>query len=196
MLADVVQCFLGDPVQAQRDVGLDRGDVGDGVTRDGDAMEFAKLRAQRVHRRHESGMLQQAGMQVVRDVPDLLRQRRGVALDGAERGDDGLVVDASEQLALEAAHRYGQGGNPLADVIMQIARDARALGFLRGDQPAEQLGDLAVAGLVFTGERLAFAVPAFASINVVLAGAWLGVVVLLNRQMRQGAQSLLEKDRP
>ena len=45
-------------------------------------------------------------------------------------------------------------------------------------------GDVVQAGLVFTGERLAFAVPAFASINVVLAGTWLGVVILLNRQMR------------
>jgi AAA family ATP:ADP antiporter len=56
-------------------------------------------------------------------------------------------------------------------------------------------GDVVQAGLVFTGERLAFAVPAFAAINVVLAGAWLGVVVLLNRQMRQGSTSVLEKDR-
>ena len=56
-------------------------------------------------------------------------------------------------------------------------------------------GDVVQAGLVFTGERLAFAVPAFAAINVVLAGAWLGVVVLLNKQMRQGSTSVLEKDR-
>ena len=45
-------------------------------------------------------------------------------------------------------------------------------------------GDVVQAGLVFTGERLAFAVPAFASINVVLAVAWLGVVFLLNRETR------------
>ena len=56
-------------------------------------------------------------------------------------------------------------------------------------------GDVLQAGLVFTGERLAFAVPAFAGILVALAGAWLGVVVLLNRQMRKGSAAALEKDR-
>ena len=56
-------------------------------------------------------------------------------------------------------------------------------------------GDVVQAGFVFTGERLAFAVPAFASINVVLAGAWLGVVVLLNRQMRQDSRRHLPRER-
>ncbi len=56
-------------------------------------------------------------------------------------------------------------------------------------------GDVLQAGLVFIGERLAFAVPAFAGILVALAGVWLGVVVLLNRQMRLGSKSSLEKDR-
>jgi hypothetical protein len=40
------------------------------------------------------------------------------------------------------------------------------------------------AGLVFVGEKLALAVTAFAGINVVLAGAWLVIVALLNRQLR------------
>jgi AAA family ATP:ADP antiporter len=56
-------------------------------------------------------------------------------------------------------------------------------------------GDVLQAGLVFTGERLAFAVPAFAGVIVVLSGIWLGVVVLLNRQMRKGSAAALEKDR-
>ena len=41
------------------------------------------------------------------------------------------------------------------------------------------------AGMVFIGDRLAFAIPAFAAINVVLAGAWLGVAMLLNRELRR-----------
>jgi ATP:ADP antiporter, AAA family len=50
-------------------------------------------------------------------------------------------------------------------------------------------GDVLQAALVFAGERLAFAVPAFAAINVVLAGAWLGVVALLNTELRAKAQA-------
>jgi AAA family ATP:ADP antiporter len=40
-------------------------------------------------------------------------------------------------------------------------------------------GDVTQAGIVFAGERLAFGVPAFAAINVVLSGAWLVVAGLL-----------------
>ena len=43
------------------------------------------------------------------------------------------------------------------------------------------------AGLVFLGERLVFAVPAFAAVTIGLVGAWLGVVALLNRQLRAKA---------
>ena len=35
-----------------------------------------------------------------------------------------------------------------------------------------------------------FAVPAFAMVNVILAGAWLGIVTLLNREMRVKAKTL------
>ena len=48
-------------------------------------------------------------------------------------------------------------------------------------------GDVIQAGVVFVGERLALAVPAFAAVNVVLAGAWIGVVVLLNHALRRKA---------
>ena len=40
------------------------------------------------------------------------------------------------------------------------------------------------------GEALALAVPAFAVINVILAGAWLGIVALLNRQMKEKAHPI------
>jgi AAA family ATP:ADP antiporter len=50
-----------------------------------------------------------------------------------------------------------------------------------------RMGDVLQAALVFTGERMAFAVPAFAAVVLVLVGAWLGVVALLNRQLRAKA---------
>ena len=43
------------------------------------------------------------------------------------------------------------------------------------------------AGLVFLGEPLVFAVPTFAAVTIAVVGGWLGVVTLLNRQLRAKA---------
>jgi AAA family ATP:ADP antiporter len=51
-----------------------------------------------------------------------------------------------------------------------------------------RMGDVASAGLVFMGERLALAIPAFAMVNVVLVGGWLAVVALLNVALRRKAE--------
>jgi ATP:ADP antiporter, AAA family len=48
-------------------------------------------------------------------------------------------------------------------------------------------GDVIMAGVVYTGERLAFSVPGFAALNVVLVGAWLSVAALLNLNLKQKA---------
>ena len=82
-----------------------------------------------------------------------------------------------------------------------LARQHDQAGAVAADQPRSQVqgqagrrfvlraaGDVVQAGLVFIGERLALAVPAFALINVVLVGGWLGVVTLLNRQLRVKAE--------
>jgi ATP:ADP antiporter, AAA family len=45
-------------------------------------------------------------------------------------------------------------------------------------------GDVLQAGIVFVGERLAFTVPAFAAVNVVLALGWIAVVAALNPAYR------------
>ena len=44
-------------------------------------------------------------------------------------------------------------------------------------------GDVIQGALVFTGERLAFAVPTFAAIIVALTTLWLSVVVMLNASL-------------
>ena len=49
-------------------------------------------------------------------------------------------------------------------------------------------GDVIQAAVVFTGERLAFSVPGFAAVNVVLVGAWLGVAGLLRVALRRKAE--------
>jgi len=51
-----------------------------------------------------------------------------------------------------------------------------------------RIGDVASAGLVFVGERLAFAIPVFAVVNIVLVGGWIGVVALLNSTLRRKAR--------
>jgi hypothetical protein len=50
-------------------------------------------------------------------------------------------------------------------------------------------GDVIQAGVVFAGERLAFALPGFALVNVVLIGPWLGVAGLLRLALRRRAES-------
>ena len=79
---------------------------------------------------------------------------------------------------------YSLGNTTKQALWLPTSREAKYKAKQAVDSFFVRAGDVVQAGLVFTGERLAFAVPAFASINVVLAGAWLGVVVLLNRQMR------------
>ena len=82
---------------------------------------------------------------------------------------------------------YSLGNTTKQALWLPTSREAKYKAKQAVDSFFVRAGDVLQAGLVFAGERLAFAVPAFASINVVLAGAWLGVVVLLNRQMRAKA---------
>src|SRR6476469_1049515 len=80
---------------------------------------------------------------------------------------------------------YSLGNTTKQALWLPTSREAKYKAKQAVDSFFVRTGDVLQAGLVFTGERRAFAVPAFATINVVLAGAWLGVVVLLNRQMRE-----------
>jgi AAA family ATP:ADP antiporter len=50
-------------------------------------------------------------------------------------------------------------------------------------------GDVLQAGIVFVGERLAFTVPAFAVVNVVMALGWIGIVAALNPAYRAQVDS-------
>ena len=89
---------------------------------------------------------------------------------------------------------YSLGNTTKQALWLPTSREAKYKAKQAVDSFFVRTGDVIQAALVFTAERFAFAVPAFAAVNVVLAGAWLGVVVLLNRQMRQGSASLLRKD--
>jgi AAA family ATP:ADP antiporter len=79
---------------------------------------------------------------------------------------------------------YSLGNTTKQALWLPTSREAKYKAKQAVDSFFVRTGDVVQACLVFAGERLAFTVPAFASVNVALAGAWLGIVVLLNRQMR------------
>jgi AAA family ATP:ADP antiporter len=76
---------------------------------------------------------------------------------------------------------YSLGNTTKQALWLPTSREAKYKAKQAVDSFFVRTGDVVQAGIVFAGERLAFAVPAFASVNVVLAAAWLGVVVLINR---------------
>ena len=78
---------------------------------------------------------------------------------------------------------YSLGNTTRQALWLPTSRDAKYKAKQAVDSFFVRTGDVLQAGLVFVGEKLALTVPAFAGINVVLAGAWLVIVTLLNRQL-------------
>ena len=78
---------------------------------------------------------------------------------------------------------YSLGNTTKQALWLPTSREAKYKAKQAVDSFFVRTGDVLQAGLVFVGEKLALAVPAFAGINVVLAGAWLVIVTLLNRQL-------------
>jgi AAA family ATP:ADP antiporter len=85
---------------------------------------------------------------------------------------------------------YSLGNTTKQALWLPTSREAKYKAKQAVDSFFVRAGDVIQAGLVYGGEMLALAVPAFAMINVVLAGAWLGIVTLLNREMRVKAKTL------
>jgi ATP:ADP antiporter, AAA family len=80
---------------------------------------------------------------------------------------------------------YSLGNTTKQALWLPTSREAKYKAKQAVDSFFVRGGDVIQAGIVFAGERLVFAVPAFAAINVVLAGAWLGVAMLLNTQLNR-----------
>jgi len=83
---------------------------------------------------------------------------------------------------------YSLGNTTKQALWLPTSREAKYKAKQAVDSFFVRAGDVIQAGVVFVGERLALAVPAFAAVNVVLAGAWLAVVALLNVALRRKAQ--------
>ncbi len=80
---------------------------------------------------------------------------------------------------------YSLGNTTKQALWLPTSREARYKAKQAVDSFFVRAGDVIQAGLVYTGEMFALAVPAFAAVNVVLAGAWLGIVVLLRRESQK-----------
>ena len=78
---------------------------------------------------------------------------------------------------------YSLGNTTKQALWLPTSREAKYKAKQAVDSFFVRAGDVLQAGIVFGGERLALAVPAFATINVVLAATWLGVAAVLNRQL-------------
>jgi len=79
---------------------------------------------------------------------------------------------------------YSLGNTTKQALWLPTSREAKYKAKQAVDSFFVRMGDVVQAGLVWVGERLALAVPAFAAVNLALVGLWFGVVVLLNRQLR------------
>jgi AAA family ATP:ADP antiporter len=82
---------------------------------------------------------------------------------------------------------YSLGNTTKQALWLPTSREAKYKAKQAVDSFFVRMGDVLQAGVVFVGERLALAVPAFASINVALSAVWLGVVVMLNMVLRARA---------
>ena len=82
---------------------------------------------------------------------------------------------------------YSLGNTTKQALWLPTSREAKYKAKQAVDSFFMRTGDVIQAGVVFVGERLAFAVPAFAAVNVVLVGAWLAVAALLNLTLRRKA---------
>ena len=80
---------------------------------------------------------------------------------------------------------YSLGNTTKQALWLPTSREAKYKAKQAVDSFFVRAGDVLSAGIVFAGERLALAVPVFAAITLVLAGAWLGTVALLNVALRR-----------
>jgi AAA family ATP:ADP antiporter len=80
---------------------------------------------------------------------------------------------------------YSLGNTTKQALWLPTSREAKYKAKQAVDSFFMRAGDVLQAGVVFLGERLAFAVSAFAGLNVILTLGWLGTVLMLNRLLRQ-----------
>jgi ATP:ADP antiporter, AAA family len=83
---------------------------------------------------------------------------------------------------------YSLGNTTKQALWLPTSREAKYKAKQAVDSFFVRAGDVLSAGIVFIGDRLALAVPVFASITLVLAVAWIGTVGLLNVALRRKSE--------
>ena len=76
---------------------------------------------------------------------------------------------------------YSLGNTTKQALWLPTSREAKYKAKQAVDSFFVRAGDVIQAGIVYMGERLLLTVPAFAALNVVLVGAWLAIVALINK---------------
>ena len=161
----VPQALLGDAKQAQGNVARKPGRHSLVGKVDRDLMLRRELASQAFDGRDETNQLELGWVQLVREIVNAGRNPgraiRGVM--GALQGVRARRVDGVTKL-FELDRQQRQ---LLADVVVQFARDARPLGFLRGDQPAGEIADpgVAAAKLCLALEDALFGLAALPSVH-------------------------------
>jgi AAA family ATP:ADP antiporter len=82
---------------------------------------------------------------------------------------------------------YSLGNTTKQALWLPTSREAKYKAKQAVDSFFVRTGDVIQALIVFAGERLGLAVSAFAGVNVVLVGMWLGVVTVMNKRLRAHA---------
>jgi len=82
---------------------------------------------------------------------------------------------------------YSLGNATKQALWLPTSREAKYKAKVAVDSFFMRFGDVVQAGVVFAGAQLAFTVPGFAALNVVLVGGWLTVAGLLNVDLKRKA---------
>jgi AAA family ATP:ADP antiporter len=83
---------------------------------------------------------------------------------------------------------YSLGSTTTQALWLPTSREAKYKAKQAVDSFFMRAGDVLQAGVVFVGERLAFAVPTFAAVNLALVAGWLAVAGALNLALRRKAE--------
>jgi hypothetical protein len=115
------------------------------------------LGALRLQRRHQPDVMKDAGVQAMREQAKTFGDAGSPSLKVAERRPDCANFHLAGSLP-QVTDVHADGGDILAHAVVQLARDARALGFLRGNQPPGKVADpiVTAAEIRFSGLRDAF----------------------------------------
>jgi len=92
---------------------------------------------------------------------------------------------------------YSLGNTVKQALWLPTSREAKYKAKQAVDSFFMRAGDVIQAAIVFAGERLGLAVPAFAAVNVVLVGAWLTIATMLNsaREAKEAAPATAQQTR-